>query len=82
MGVARELLKTVYEARGVNLHCRGNRIRSRPMPLSWLRRKFQNFELYTVDVVLGRRADTGAAIFGALLQMLSWLFNCGVQLRL
>jgi len=52
------------------------------MALSWLKRKFQNFELYTVDVVLGRRADTGAAIFGVFLQMLSWLFSCAVQLRL
>jgi tetraacyldisaccharide 4'-kinase len=52
------------------------------MPLPWLKRKFQTFELYTVDVVLGRRADTGAAIFGVFLQMLSWLFNCVVQLRL
>jgi tetraacyldisaccharide 4'-kinase len=52
------------------------------MPLSWLKRKYQTFELYTVDVVLGRRADTGAAIFGVLLQTLSWLFSSGVQLRL
>jgi tetraacyldisaccharide 4'-kinase len=52
------------------------------MPIPWFKRKFQTFELYTVDVVLGRRADTGAAIYGVLLQMLSWLFNCVVQLRL
>jgi tetraacyldisaccharide 4'-kinase len=52
------------------------------MPLSWLKRKFQTFELYTVDVVLGRRADTGAAIYGVLLQALSWLFSCAVQVRL
>jgi tetraacyldisaccharide 4'-kinase len=52
------------------------------MQLPWLKRKFQTFELYTVDVVLGRRADTTAAIFGVFLQMLSWLFNCVVQLRL
>src|ERR1017187_5602831 len=82
MGVPRNLVKTVYAGRGVNLHCRWHRTRSRPMPLSWLKRKFQTFELYTVDVVLGRRADTGAAIFGVFLQMLSWLFNCVVQLRL
>jgi tetraacyldisaccharide 4'-kinase len=49
---------------------------------SWFKRKFQAFELYTVDVVLGRRADTGAVIFGIFLQMLSWGFNCIVQLRL
>jgi tetraacyldisaccharide 4'-kinase len=52
------------------------------MPIPWFKRKFQTFELYTVDVVLGRRADTGAAIYGVLLQVLSWLFNCVVQLRL
>ena len=40
------------------------------------------FELYTVDVVLGRRADTGAVIYGALLEALSWLFDGVVQLRL
>src|ERR1022692_2384862 len=82
MGVPRNLVKTVYAGRGVNLHCRWHRTRSRPMPLSWLKRKYQTFELYTVDVVLGRRADTGAAIFGVLLQTLSWLFSSGVQLRL
>ena len=52
------------------------------MPLSWLKRKFQAFELYTVDVVLGRRADTGAVIYGMFLQTLSWLFSWVVQLRL
>jgi tetraacyldisaccharide 4'-kinase len=52
------------------------------MPIPWIKRKFQTFELYTVDVVLGRRADTGAAIYGVLLQVLSWLFSSVVQLRL
>lgn len=52
------------------------------MPLSWLKRKLQTFELYTVDVVLGRRADTGAAVYGSLLQVLSWAFSGVVQLRL
>ena len=50
--------------------------------MSWISRKFQLFELYTVDVVLGRRADTGAVIYGALLEALSWLFDGVVQLRL
>ena len=50
--------------------------------MSWRKKKFQAFELYTVDVVLGRRADTGATVYGALLQALSWLFNGLVQLRL
>ncbi|MGD1031133.1 MAG: tetraacyldisaccharide 4'-kinase [Opitutaceae bacterium] len=52
------------------------------MAPSWLKKKFQAFELYTVDVVLGRRADTGATIYGALLQALSWGFSGIVQMRL
>jgi tetraacyldisaccharide 4'-kinase len=82
MGCPRELLKTVYAARGVNLHYPGDRTRSPFMPLSWLKRKFQAFELYTIDVVLGRRADTAAVIYGTVLKAASWLFNLGVQLRL
>ncbi|HEY1792199.1 MAG TPA: tetraacyldisaccharide 4'-kinase [Opitutaceae bacterium] len=50
--------------------------------MPWLKRKLQAFELYSVDVVLGRRADTGAAIYGTLLKALSWLFNLAVQARL
>jgi tetraacyldisaccharide 4'-kinase len=52
------------------------------MPLSWLKRKLLSFELYTVDVVLGRRADGAAAAYGVLLRALSWLFSAVVQLRL
>ena len=52
------------------------------MPLSWLKRKFQASELYTVDVVLGRRADTGAVVYGFFLHALSWLFSGAVQVRL
>jgi tetraacyldisaccharide 4'-kinase len=52
------------------------------MPLSWLKRKFQSFELYTIDVVLGRRADTAAVIYGLFLKAASWLFSLGVQIRL
>ena len=48
----------------------------------WLKRKFNALELYTVDVILGRRADTGAVIYGAFLQVLSWVFNVIVQARL
>ncbi|MBI5767052.1 MAG: tetraacyldisaccharide 4'-kinase [Verrucomicrobia bacterium] len=48
----------------------------------WLKRKINALELYTIDVILGRRADTGAAIYGAFLQALSWLFSGLVQLRL
>jgi tetraacyldisaccharide 4'-kinase len=49
--------------------------------MSWLKKRFQAFELYTVDVVLGRRADTGAAVYGAFLHALSWLFSGIVQAR-
>ena len=52
------------------------------MPLHWLKKKFRAFELYTVDIVLGRRADAGATVYGAFLQALSWLFNGIVQTRL
>jgi tetraacyldisaccharide 4'-kinase len=52
------------------------------MALSWLKRKFQAFELYGIDVVLGRRADTLAVMFGTVLKGASWLFSAGVQLRL
>lgn len=50
--------------------------------MSWWKRKFNALELYTIDVILGRRADTGAAVYGAFLQVLSWLFNGAAQLRL
>jgi len=52
------------------------------MAFSWFKKKFNTFELYTVDVVLGRRADAGVAIYGAFLHVLSWLFSGVVQLRL
>ena len=52
------------------------------MPANWIKKKLQAAELYTVDVVLGRRADTGAAVLGAFLEGLSWIFNGLVQLRL
>jgi tetraacyldisaccharide 4'-kinase len=52
------------------------------MPLSWLKRRFQLFELYTVDVVLGRREDTIAVLFGSVLKVASWGFSGIVQLRL
>ncbi len=52
------------------------------MSQSWLQKKFNALELYTIDVILGRRADTGAAVYGAFLQALSWIFNALVQARL
>lgn len=52
------------------------------MPLiATLKKKLHDFELYTVDVILGRREDTGTAIYGAFLQSLSYLFSGVVQLR-
>lgn len=51
------------------------------MSQHWLKKKVNALELYTVDVILGRRADTGAAIYGAFLQVLSWLFNGIAQAR-
>ncbi|MEO6875112.1 MAG: tetraacyldisaccharide 4'-kinase [Opitutaceae bacterium] len=52
------------------------------MSQSWLQKKLNAIELYTIDVILGRRADAGATVYGAFLQALSWLFNAAVQLRL
>jgi len=75
-------LKTVYAARGVNIHSPCARLAAAAQPLSWFKRKFQAFELYTVDIVLGRRADTLAVIFGLFLKAASWLFSGIVQLRL
>lgn len=49
--------------------------------MSWLKKKSNALELYTIDVILGRRADTGAVIYGALLQLLSYLFSLLAQLR-
>ena len=48
---------------------------------SWLKKKFNALELYTIDVILGRRAGTGATVYGAFLHILSFLFSAGAQLR-
>jgi tetraacyldisaccharide 4'-kinase len=48
----------------------------------WLKRQITDLELYTVDVIYGRRAGAGPAVYGAFLQVLSWLFNGVAQLRL
>jgi len=52
------------------------------MSQSWLQKKLNALELYTIDVILGRRADASAAVYGALLHALSWIFNALVQARL
>jgi len=48
----------------------------------WLKKQFNTLELYTIDVIYGRRAGAGAAVYGAFLQSLSWLFNGIAQTRL
>jgi tetraacyldisaccharide 4'-kinase len=48
---------------------------------SWLNKKVNAFELYTIDVILGRRDDFGAAVYGAFLQALSYLYSAAVQVR-
>jgi len=49
---------------------------------SWLKKKITTLELYTIDVILGRRADAGAVIYGAFLEAWSYLFSGVAQLRL
>jgi tetraacyldisaccharide 4'-kinase len=51
------------------------------MPHHWLKRKVNALELYTIDVILGRRAGASAAVLGAFLQVLSWLWSAGAQLK-
>ncbi|HVU32116.1 MAG TPA: tetraacyldisaccharide 4'-kinase [Opitutaceae bacterium] len=51
------------------------------MAQHWLKKKLNGIELYTVDVILGRRAGASAALYGAFLQALSWLFSAVAQLR-
>ncbi|MSU64575.1 MAG: tetraacyldisaccharide 4'-kinase [Opitutus sp.] len=48
----------------------------------WIKRQFNALELYTVDVIYGRRAGAGPALYGAFLQGLSWIFNGVAQARL
>lgn len=52
------------------------------MPNRWIRRKLNEFEQFAIDIVMGRSEGTAAAIFGAFLQVCSWLFSGIVQLRL
>ena len=51
------------------------------MSQSWLKKQINALELYTVDVILGRRADTGAAIYGFFLHLLSFIFSALAQTR-
>src|SRR4051794_36444915 len=52
------------------------------MSQPWLKKQINALELYTVDVIYGRRAGAGPALYGAFLQILSWLFNGVAQARL
>lgn len=52
------------------------------MPDRWFRHKFDEFEQFAIDVIMGRREGVGAALFGAFLQACSYLFSGIVQLRL
>jgi tetraacyldisaccharide 4'-kinase len=52
------------------------------MAQHWVKKKVNALELYTVDVILGRRAGASAALYGAFLHVLSWLWDAGAQLKL
>lgn len=52
------------------------------MPQHWLKKKTNALELYTIDVILGRRAGAPAAVYGAFLHLLSWLWSAAAQLKL
>ncbi len=52
------------------------------MSQPWLKRKANALELYTLDVILGRRAGASAALYGAFLQSLSWIWSAVAQAKL
>src|SRR5882672_11390224 len=52
------------------------------MPNRWFRHKADEFEQFAIDVIMGRREGTLAALFAAFLQLCSYLFSGIVQLRL
>ena len=52
------------------------------MPNRWFRHKIDVLEQFAIDVIMGRREGTLAALFGAFLQVCSYLFSGIVQLRL
>ena len=52
------------------------------MSQPWLKKKVNALELYTIDVIYGRRAGVAPAIYGAFLQVLSWVFSGLTQVRL
>ena len=52
------------------------------MPNRWFRHKAEEFEQFAIDVIMGRSEGTTAALFGAFLQVCSYLFSGIVQLRM
>jgi tetraacyldisaccharide 4'-kinase len=52
------------------------------MSQPWLKKQLNALELYTVDVIYGRRAGAGPALYGAFLQVLSWLWSAAAQAKL
>src|SRR5690606_40142785 len=52
------------------------------MPNRWFRHKADEFEQFAIDVIMGRREDMPAVLFGGFLQVCSYLFSGIVQLRL
>ncbi len=52
------------------------------MSQPWLKKQVNALELYTIDVIYGRRAGAGPAVYGAMLQAFSWLFSGIAQARL
>ncbi len=49
---------------------------------SWLQKKYNTFEQYTIDVIFGRAEGLGASFYAAFLQALSHLFSGIAQSRL
>ena len=52
------------------------------MPKRRIRHKFEEFERFAIDVIMGKREGTAAVLFGIFLQGFSYLFSGIVQLRL
>jgi tetraacyldisaccharide 4'-kinase len=52
------------------------------MSQPWLKKQLNALELFTVDVIYGRRSGAAPAVYGAFLQGLSWVFNGVTQARL
>ncbi|MEO5960884.1 MAG: tetraacyldisaccharide 4'-kinase [Opitutaceae bacterium] len=52
------------------------------MSQPWLKHKITTLELFTIDVIYGRRAGVGPAVYGAFLQVLSWVWSGAAQSKL